>query len=350
MPAVMRHILILNSGVGPSDPHRITTTLADGLPRDRFRVTVESVPAGRRFDPRSWSEFRRTVASADPNVLHAIGPGAVRAAAVLRRLSRGKRPAVIATAINMVEPGVAGWLTRLALRSADRVTVRTPAEADRFRALGVTPERLVVIPPAVLPIAEPLDPVRFRRELDIPETGRLVVAAGQFDGPVGLKSAAWAFDIVKYAHPDLYLVVVGDGPDRRGVERFSRGLGQDDYRVRFAGVRADLPAVFGLADVAWVLYEWGGVQTALEALIAGVPVVAVHTPDLAAIVETGVSGRLVPPADRVRLAALTHDLLTAPADARKLADAGRVRAAEFTPGRLLERFAALYDDLTPPRS
>lgn len=340
-----RRVFLLTSDAGPSGAARLVAALAEGLPRDRFVVSVCDLPTERRIDPRRWLELRRTLTAFDPDVLHAVGPAAVRLAGLLKRTG-GRRPAMVATSADRAEAGLARWLIWFPLRSADRVTARTSAEADRYRALGVRDDQLTVIPPGVSPPSGALDPCRFRRDLDIPDDGRLVIAAGRFDAEAGLRSAVWAFDVAKYAHPDLYLVLVGDGQDRRRVERFARGLGYDDYRVRFAGSRDDLPAVFALAEVVWVTHERGGVQTALEALAAGVPVVAVNTPDLAATVEDGVSARLVPPADRVRLAAVTHELLGSPAEARRLADAGRTRAAEFPPGRLLERFAALYDDLT----
>ena len=241
--------------------------------------------------------------------------------------------------------GARGWLARRGLSAAARVTARTPAEADRYKALGVS--RVVVIPPGVGPAAPPADPAALRAELGVPPAARLVVAAGRFDAAAGLRTAVWAFDVLKYVGQDVFLLLVGDGPERGREERFARAVGFDDYRVRFAGSRADVPAVLALAAVVWLTHDRGGVQTALEAMAAGVPVVGVDTPDLGSVVADGVSGRLAPAGDRVRLAAVTQELLDRPADARRLGDAGRDRAGrEFPAGRMVERYAAVYDDLS----
>jgi glycosyltransferase involved in cell wall biosynthesis len=188
-----------------------------------------------------------------------------------------------------------------------------------------------------VPPARPLpDPAEFRRAHDIPADARLVIAAGE------LRAAVWAFEVLKYPTPDLYLVLAGNGPERGPAERFARALGFDDYRVRFT---ADVPAALGLADVAWVTSPRGGVTSALEAMAAGRPVVAAHTPELAEVVEDGVTGRLAPPADPVRLAAVTAELLGDPDQARRLGAAGRERAGQFPVAAASDRWSRLYERL-----
>jgi glycosyltransferase involved in cell wall biosynthesis len=293
------------------------------------------------------TDCRWLLGAARPEVLHADGPGAVRFAYALSRLlPPARRFKLVTSGASRTDRGLTGWLTRRGLRAADRVVARTAAEADRYAAAGVPADRLTVVPFGVPPAPPPPDPVAFRRSLAIPESGRLILAAGRFRPTDGLKAAVWAFDVIKYAAPDLYLVLVGDGPERDRLERFGKALGFDDYRVRFAGERADRPAVIGLAEVVWVTHDRGGTAAALEAMAAGRPVVAVRTPDLAEVVEDGVTGRLIPPGDRVRLAAVTHELLERPADAAALGAAGRDRAVRgFSAPAMVDRFARLYDGL-----
>ena len=300
------------------------------------------MPFGRA-GTTGWGTARDAVRAFRPDLVHAVGAPAVVAAHLLTTLPRvglpGRTP-VVASGV----AGAGGWLLRRALRAAARVVGRTPAEADRLRAVGVDAGRLGVVPPGVSSAPPPPDGAAFRAALGIPPGGRLIVAGGRFDGSADLMAAAWAFDVVKYVAPDLYLVVVGDGPQRGRVERFSRAVGFDDLRARFAGPRDDLPALFGLAEVAWVTHTRGGVQTALEAMAAGVPVVGPATPDLAAVVLDGETGRLVPPGDRARLAAAAHELLADPPAARRLGAAGRDRAGrEFSVERMVAGFAAVYD-------
>ncbi|MBX9582025.1 MAG: glycosyltransferase family 4 protein, partial [Gemmataceae bacterium] len=230
------------------------------------------------------------------------------------------------------------------VRRADRVIAATRAEGDRLHRLGVPGDRLTLIPPGVPSAPPPPDRAAFLRELGLPPDARLVMTAGRLDG--GLKPAVWAFDMLRYDFRNLYLLAFGDGPDRAGLERFGRALAADDLRVRFPGPRADLPAVVGLADVVWVLQDKGGLGLALEAMAAGRPVVGWDTPDLAEVVEDGVTGLLADRREKAQVSARTHNLLSDPGAAAALGGAGRGRAADhFGAGRMAEQYARVYAEL-----
>lgn len=292
-----------------------------------------------KFHLRTVTAFRALVRRVEPDLIHTDGPAAVRVGHLLTRFAFSRRrPKLVAS--TTAEAGD-NWLTRCGLRGADLVVARSNAEAERYYSLGVSRDRVTRIPFGVARAGTP-DPIAFRRSLDIPQSGRLVIAAGRFDAASALKSAVWAFDVVKYAAPDLYLVLVGDGPERERLARFAWALGFDDYRVRFAAAR-DAAEVLGLGEVVWVTHTRGGVELALAAMAAGRPVVAANTPDLAEVVEDGVTGRLVAPADRVRLAAVTNELLEEPDLAQALGDAGKGRVAErFPAAEVGKRFADAY--------
>jgi glycosyltransferase involved in cell wall biosynthesis len=164
-----------------------------------------------------------------------------------------------------------------------------------------------------------------------------------------LKAAVWAFDMIRYIAPELHLVLLGDGPDRGKLEEYGRALAFDDFRVVFAGTRPDVPAVLGLAEVVWVTHEPGGLNVALEAMAAGRPVIGWKTPDLAEVVEDGETGFLVPTGERPQISAKTHALLTDPTLGARLGAAGRAWVADrFGVGRMAEKFARLYEELTGP--
>ena len=166
--------------------------------------------------------------------------------------------------------------------------------------------------------------------LSVPPGARVVFAAGGFDAASDLKSAVWAFDVLRYTAPDWRLVLCGDGPLRPAVERFARGLAFDDYRVRFLGRRADVPALMRRAAAVWVTHRRGGVCTLLEAVAAGVPSAAVGTAELRAV---GGGVTFVRPGDPVGLAAVTLAGLPRP---------GAV-PAEYSAEAVAARAAAAYD-------
>jgi len=128
------------------------------------------------------------------------------------------------------------------------------------------------------------------------------------------------------------------------VNQFGRALGYDDYRVRFAGLRADVPALLAATQAVWVTHERGGVSVALEAMAAGTPVIAMRTADTAAVVQDGETGVLVPADDRAALATVTAALLKRPDELRRLGESARRVAAERFPVRaLVDATAAVYD-------
>jgi glycosyltransferase involved in cell wall biosynthesis len=362
----MPGLFFLASELGPSGVARTLARIATAL-ASRYRVAVgvlgscgppfadELVRAGvvpvplpvrGPFDLGGLVRARRQVRAFGPDVLHAVGPAAVRLASFLAHPEAARRTPrpVIASAADDLGGGWKGWWGRPMLRGADVVIATGQAEAERYRHLGVPVERVEVIPPGVSSAVSPPDPLEFRKALEIPSHARLVMAAGGFDAAEGLRSAVWAFDVVRYIVPDAYLVLIGDGPERGRTERFARGLAFDDFRVRFAGPRSDVPDLLALAEVAWVTHCRGGVNLALEAMAAGRPIVAFRTPDLAEVIEDGVTGRLVPPGERVELAAVTAELLADPALAGRLGAAGQVQTAgRHSVAEMIDRYVRLYE-------
>lgn len=355
----MTRVFHLASDLGPTAAAKQLSLVAPALPKDRFTqavgllgqgepfaeplaaagLDVSRLPVRHAIDLTGLAAVGRAVAAFRPDVVQTWGPFAARVAAVLRL------PNLIASGCGAPGAGLSGWLTRRALRTARAVTVTTQAEADRIHsATGVAATR---IPPAVAPAPPPPDPAAYRKALGIPDAARLIVTAGGFDAVSGARTAVWAFDILKYADPGVRLVFFGDGPEHARVARFSRAIGFEDHRVHFVGRRAGVAAAVGLAELVWVAHLRGGVNLALEAMAAGVPVVAVQNRDVAEVVADGETGRFVPAGDRIRLAAVTTDLLDDPAERSRLGAAGRVAASgRFAVRPVVERFAGLYHDVT----
>jgi glycosyltransferase involved in cell wall biosynthesis len=351
---------LLASDLGPTALAKQLALLAVNLPRDQFAVEVavlgpvvgpvadalraagipvKSVPIRHAVDVNGMRTLRRTVAAVNPVVVHAWGSFAVRASRLLGS-------PVVASAAADPGGGLSGWLTARQLRRAQRVVAASWAEAERYRWLGVAGEKLTRIAPAIVPPDSLPDPAAFRRELGLPPHARLILAGGRLEPAAGLKDAIWAFDILRYDNPDLFLVLFGDGPERANLEQFGRALAFDDFRVRFAGSRPDLPALLGLAEVVWVTHERGG-DLALEAMAAGRAVVGWKTADLGELIEEGVTGFLATRSDRAQLAAKTRLLLDDTAARQRIGETGRTRVLErFPVARMVEQFTRVYVELT----
>lgn len=151
---------------------------------------------------------------------------------------------------------------------------------------------------------------------------------------------------------DVTLLLAGEdvesaGAYRHALERRARDLGVAD-RVRFLGRRDDVPGLLAAADVL-VLPSWieGLPLVVLEAMAAGVPVVATSVGGTPEAVVDGETGLLVPSRDVDALAGAIDALLSDPERAQRLGAAGRRRARErFDADAAAQRVVGLYDRRT----
>ncbi len=155
-----------------------------------------------------------------------------------------------------------------------------------------------------------------------------------------------AFDAVRALredHPELRLLVVGDGPAAEHVRERARGLEEE---VVFAGHRDDVMRVLDASDILLHPSRVDAFPTALlEAMAASVPVVATDVGGIPEIVDDERTGLLLEaPPDSGSIARVLDELAGDPERRRDLGWAGRVRfEAEFAAERWAARMRALYE-------
>ena len=139
-------------------------------------------------------------------------------------------------------------------------------------------------------------------------------------------------------------VLVGDGPTHPAAEALARELGIAD-RVSFPGSRDDVPDVLAGAHVFSLASRWEGLpRTILEAMRAGLPVVASDVDGVGEAVADEETGFLVPAGDSAALGRRLGQLFAYPSLRKRMGDAGRRRYEEsFTFERMVAETAAVYD-------
>ena len=148
--------------------------------------------------------------------------------------------------------------------------------------------------------------------------------------------------------PGVEFLIAGDGPEREKLERLAREKKITD-RVRFLGLRPDIPRVVSLFDVA-VLCSSPVVETlsmaALEYMAAGKPVVATRVGSLPELIGEGREGYLVEPGDSAGMAARIVQLIADPRRAREMGRRGQQRVAEFyTADTMVKKTEMLFERL-----
>ena len=231
-------------------------------------------------------------------------------------------------------------LQRLSYQFAHRVIANSSAAADRVVEEGVQPWKVATI-------ANGLDFDRFavRRQPSTSRRPRTVTTVANLRPGKGhdvlLKAAARLVRRV----PDIRFRIVGDGPRRLDLERQAAALRISSH-VEFLGHRTDVPDVLRDSEIFVLPSLMEASPNALiEAMAAGIPIVATRVGGIPEAIEHERSGILVPPGDDRALAAGIARLMKRPQIAARLADAARQSAASrFSFDRMVSEFQQLYFD------
>lgn len=248
------------------------------------------------------------------------------------------------------------WFDRYLGRWSKYIIVNSSGVAEFYKSKGLPQQKLVVIPNGIGKLEKPTGSRRaLLLELGLPEGARLLGIVGRLWPQKGLRDAIWAADLLKRIRDDVHLLIVGDGPERRALERYCENLEITD-RVHFLGHRPDALRITSQLDVFWNTSRYEGQSNSLmEAMSLGVPVVASDIPGNRDLVVHGQTGFLVTrgPEFRAGVAKFTKKILEDPELARRLGEAARERMEkEFSVERMVAAYETLYRALlegTDPR-
>ena len=244
-----------------------------------------------------------------------------------------------------------GWLRMLAYRLTDglsrQTTAVSQAAADRFVRLKAVPQRKCTVLTNGIDTAE-FAPDAGRRatlkaEMDAGENF-VWLTAGRIAPPKDYPNLLRAFALVTAARSDTRLWVAGEGnvDEVSGLARLARELGLTG-RVRWLGLRRDLPALLDAADAFVLASAWEGMPLALgEAMAMEKPVVATDVGGVRELVAD--AGMIVPAKDSSALAAAMLRIIQMSAHGRRtLGRAARARIeSQFGMDAKVDEWEALY--------
>lgn len=231
-----------------------------------------------------------------------------------------------------------GQVEQSALRHAAAVVVLADRTARLLIDDGIPTERVHRIPSG-------FDPALFTSEVadQFPTLPRPRVAyVGRLAPQKRPEVLVQAFGLLQhFAH----LLIIGDGPDRAQIERLAASSPAADRITLHGFVEHDaIPSVLGSIDLLVLpsAYEELG-SVLVEAMAAGVPVVATHVGGIPEVVVTDETGLLVPPDDPAALAAAMECLLGDTALAKRMGSRARDRSAAWCWPVLAGRVAQVYE-------
>lgn len=346
------------------------TLLATHLPRDRFDVRVVALTRGGPYEKRLRDEgipvevvgkrFKldpatvwRLLATIRRHAPHIVQTWLFAANAYGRPIARWAGvPIVIAS-----ERCVDRWkgqhqfaIDRLLARRTDVVVCNANAVAAFYESVGIPRHKLRVIGNAVEPLGDTPNPASVARDLrlqlGLPADASIVGFIGRLWPQKRVQDLIWALDVLRIGGWNTHLLVIGEGPRRDALRRFTHNLELDD-RVHFLGHRPDIDRLMELIDVVAIPSKFEGMpNVALEAMQRGKPVVATRIPGMDEVVVDGETGLLVEPKTPFALAQAIHQLLSDADLRRTMGEAGRRRVASvFAVERMVAAYASLYEAL-----
>lgn len=298
--------------------------LKDEMRRNGFGVHETNIDIGR--NPSGARELLRIFRILDPAILHINLPGPFDAAyslvAPLARLA-GVRRIVTTEHLPMVPSFAKARILRgFSGRFVDRTIAVSKDNIDHLvRNHGVPVDRIRLVYNGI-PDQVAAGTVDIRGELSLSEGAFLVACVGALESRKGQGTLLGAVGRL----PDrAHLLLVGEGPEEGAYrERVSReGLGE---RIHFLGFRDDVSGIMRAIDMLAVPSTLEATPyVILEAMAAGLPVVANNLYGIPELVSDRVTGLLVEPGDESMLAAVISGIMEQPDLAERMGKAARER-------------------------
>jgi sugar transferase (PEP-CTERM/EpsH1 system associated) len=236
---------------------------------------------------------------------------------------------------------------RILARFTDRIiAVSEGVKADLVRYEHIRPEKIQVIYNGIdgQKFRAPVDTRAKRNELGLPLHAVVVGVGVRLTEQKGITYLIQALAKLAPAHPDIRLLIVGDGALRRKLEKLSEEVGVRG-QVVFTGFRDDMGDILQAMDIYALPSLWEGHPLVLlEAMAAGKPVVATDIPGSREVVVQGQTGMLVPPQDSEALAQALSLLVQDQTLRERMGREGsRAFEERFRVERMVTEYEGLYE-------
>jgi sugar transferase (PEP-CTERM/EpsH1 system associated) len=347
-PGGMEHgVVKLVNGLDPSRiESAVCATKPGGTLTSAVSPTVPVFELNRRAgnDPRLVRDLYRLFRRIRPDIVHTHAWGTLIEGLVAARVAGV--PAVVHGEHGTLQlKAHQRWVQRRAWSAADCVLSVSTRLAERIaRETGFPVARIRTIRNGVnLSRFGRIERVAARRQLGLDAGARVAIAVGRL---VPVKDHMTLLDAVAALRQEgleTTLAIAGDGPLKQALVERCAALGMAGA-VKFLGHRTDVETVLAAADVFAISSTSEGLSnTILEAMAAGLPVVATRVGGADEMVEDGCTGLLVEASSVPALAAGLRRVLGDQDAGRVMGLAGRARAqAEFSLEGMVGRYESMY--------
>jgi glycosyltransferase involved in cell wall biosynthesis len=314
-------------------------------------VNIHVIAERFRFDTRVIGELRRIVSEESPDILQTHG---VKSHFLVKLAGLHKHYPWIAyhhgyTTTNLKMRGY-NRLNRWSLPSAARVITVCQAFADQLTQAGVREHRLrfchnSVVAPRTLTTDEQQE---LKHRFKINRDERVMLSVGRLSREKGHADLISAVAHLRDFDPLLKfkLLIVGEGPEQEHLEQAVRKHDLKEH-VCFVGHVNEVAPFYSIADLlALPSHSEGSPNVLLEAMAAGIPIVATNVGGVPEIAKDEKTALLVPRENPRLFAAALHRLLANPDLVQALRGNARAHVENhFSPESYAESLIEIYQDL-----
>lgn len=310
-------------------------------------ITIHFIPSLVRpisllDDFRAVNEFVALIRRIKPDIIHAHSS---KAGLIARIAGRICRVPVVFTAhgwgFSSGNPSIRKWIALLSEKLAASLAKKIICVSENNRQLalnvGVGNQNLLVtvrngISNISVPIANPAkDPPRL-------------IMVARFHEPKDQSSLIKA--IAQLSNSNIHLDLVGSGPSLEACKMLAQSLGIAE-QVSFLGDRTDVSSLLAQSQIFILSTQYEGLPISiLEAMRAGIPVIATNVNGIPEEVVHGKTGLLVPRQDVPALTEALNTLIKSPKTRQEMGEAGRQKfLQEFTVERMIDDTRSIYEQL-----
>lgn len=369
--SAVRTILFLSTSSGPGGAERVISNLSASLDPARYRailclfrpgwiqantesrgVRTYVIPTQGMFDWRWMLRFKRLLKDEHVKLIHAHEFDANVQGAFVATLCGVPLVATVHGKNYFWEKLRRRLAYQWVSRNATMVAVSENLKQFIVEKVGVDSGHVKVVYNGVdaLPPLRPADIDECRKELDLPTGDQIVGVVGNLYPVKGHQYLIAAIPAVLEKCPNTTFIFAGRGQLEAELKAQVQQLGIDG-KVRFLGLRQDIPRILAVLDVFVLPSLSEGLSMAiLEAMVAGKPVIATNVGGNPELVEDGQTGYLVPSQNSPTLTDRLISLLTNRERAIQFGRIGQLRAqGQFSLQTMVQKYQALYDQCIEAR-
>jgi glycosyltransferase involved in cell wall biosynthesis len=341
--------------------------LATGLPRDEYEVRVFALTRGgpyldllqqhgvpvtvlqKRFkiDPWLIGRLRAELTEFQPDIIHTWLFAGNAYGRFVSRYFPGAKVVVSERCVDSWKRPWEHWVDRWLAPETDVLVGNSDSVAEFYAGRGIAKEKLRTVFNGVEPIS--LDRASggaLKDKLGWPQECWVVGFVGRLAAQKRVDDLIWAVETLRQIRPQVRLLIVGDGPERGRLEKFAAAVDCQNH-CAFVGHQARSSDWMTLCDAICLPSSFEGMSnTLMEAMSAGVPVLASDIPPNRELIAHQQSGLLFQVADRAALIEGLRLLVDQPDVGLRLAEgASQAMRNKFDVAQMVAGYRAIYESL-----